>query len=325
MEQSLLPPSQTRLTSMSIDSRFADQYYHGTADFLIRLPSTVRNVMRIALSSVELPEVAYVFSAAAGNICFSVTNVSGDNVPVPLNISAGNYTAAELATAVSNVIHQHDDISGLDCSYNSITNRFTFTTTGSTYQVTLAGSCAPTDICPGVICPDSNVSTRKRYWGIGYNMGFRLTYNPPDPYGYVDYDATHYPFTVTSVAPLIACQSPQIAAPAYTLLQVRCPDMMENTMHRTESGSYVQALAKLVLRSGAYQIQYDDAGNLLRKENVFQQPVSLTQLRISLVDAYGNLVDMGDTDWSMTFEIMDIVSSCQYAELNRGRITAGRC
>ena len=80
-----------------------------------------------------------------------------------------------------------------------------------------------------------------------------------------------------------------------------------------------------MLRSGAYQIQYDDAGNLLRKENVFQQPVSLTQLRISLVDAYGNLVDMGDTDWSMTFEIMDIVSSCQYAELNRGRITAGRC
>jgi hypothetical protein len=93
--------------------------------------------------------------------------------------------------------------------------------------------------------------------------------------------------------------------------------MLENTIHRTAGGSFVQALAKLVLRSGAYKIQYDDAGNMLRKENVFQQPTSVSQFRVSLVDAYGELVEMGDTDWSMTFEVMEVVSSCQYSELNR--------
>lgn len=287
MEQSLLPPSQTRLTSMSIDSRFADQYYHGTSDFLIRLPSTMRNVMRIALSSVELPEVAYVFSAKAGNTCFSV-DVSG--VLTVVDISEGNYTAAELAAAVTAALHGVN--LAFDCSYNPITNRFTLSTTGPSFVVTLT--------CPTVVGCTNPVAGNSRFWGIGYNMGFRTT----------------EPFLVDASG-VVAPQSPQVAAPAYTLLQLRCPDMLENTIHRTAGGSFVQALAKLVLRSGAYQIQYDDAGNMLRKENVFQQPTSVSQFRVSLVDAYGELVEMGDTDWSMTFEVMEVVSSCQYSELNR--------
>jgi len=320
MEQTLLPPSQTRLTSMSIDSRFADQYYHGTSDFMIKLPSTMRNVMRVALSSVELPEVAYVFSAKAGNTCFDVS--SGGGPWQTLNISDGNYTAEQLAVAVSVALQ---GVSGdFDCSYNPITNRFTFTTLGVAYDLILACKNPVGGLCDGP-CPVKPVAGRKRFWGIGYNMGFRITYKQ-DASNNTIYDATLYPFQVTVGGPLTACQSPQIAAPAYTLLQLRCPDMMENTLHRTATGSYVQALAKLVLRPGpgpgAYHIQYDDAGNMLRKENVFQQPTSISQFRVSLVDAYGELVEMGDTDWSMTFEIMEVVSSCQYNELNR---TYGRC
>jgi len=306
MEQSLLPPSQTRLTSMSIDSRFADQYYHGTSDFMIRLPSTMRNCMRIALSSIELPEVAYVFTGAAGNTCFSVDGTVYD-------ISEGTYTADQLASAMTLAA-----AGTLDCSYNSITNRFSLSASADV-SVVLACPDPLASPCAGP-CPPSSVTAKTRYWGLGYNMGFRITYDKVDAYGKTIYDATQYPILVGpvgSVGSVVACQSPQIAPPAYTLLQVRCPDMMENTLHRTAAGSYVQALAKLVLRRGEYQIQFDDAGNMLRKENVFQSPTSLTQLRISLVDSYGNLVEMGDTDWSMTFEIMEIVSSCQYNDLNR--------
>jgi len=293
---------------MSIDSRFADQYYHGTSDFMIRLPSTMRNCMRIALSSIELPEVAYVFTEAAGNTCFSVDGVVYD-------ISEGTYTANQLASAITTAAE-----GTLDCSYNSITNRFSLSA-ASTASVVLACPVPLASVCAGP-CPPSSVAVKTRYWGIGYNMGFRIIYDKVDMYGKTIYDATQYPITVVAGEVVTACQSPQIAPPPYTLLQVRCPDMMENTLHRTASGSYVQALAKLVLRRGEYQIQFDDAGNMLRKENVFQSPTSLTQLRISLVDAYGNLVEMGDTDWSMTFEIMEVVSSCQYNELNRAY---GRC
>ena len=288
MEQTLLPPSQTRLSVFSVDSRFADTYYAGTADFMIRLPSTVRNVMRISVTSVEIPQVAYVFTPMAGNTGFSVGGVAHD-------ISAGNYTPAQMVVAINGLS------AGIDCSYNAITNRFGLKGSSATVSVNLTSS----DLS-GVPCVDLiAIAERKRFWGLGYYLGFRSKYMTLPSSGYV-----------------WAMESPQLMAPPYMLLQLRCPDMMENTLHRTESGSFVQALAKVVLRYGYYHINYDDLGNLLRKENVFQQPTAITQFRISLVDAYGNLVDMGDTDWSVSFEIMDVISSCKYTALNS---EYGRC
>jgi len=315
MEQSLLPPSQFRLISMSIDSRFADQYYHGTSDFMIRLPSPIRNVMRVALSSVELPENVYVFSVKAGNTCFVVNDTE------ILYIPDGNYTGEQLADAITK---QLNTVNGaFECSYNSITDRFTFSSTSDSLNYTITLACA--DPTPGPCdgpCPVGGITSRKRFWGLGYNMGFRIPYTKVDSRNQIIYDAAQYSFEVTKANPLTACQSPQITVPPYALLQLRCPDMMENTLHRTADGSFVQALAKLVLRSGAYQIQYDDGGNVLRKENTFLSPTSMSQFRISLVDAYGQLLEMGDTDWSMTFEIMEVVNLCQYNELNRAY---GRC
>jgi len=280
-------PSKYRITSVSIDSRFADQTYTNTSEFMIRLPANMRNVIQISLSSVELPQVAYVFAVAAGNTAFSV-EVGG--VRTRYDISEGNYTPAELAAAVDAVLPL-----GFDVSFNSITDRITVSSTVPAtlylYDVTQPA-----------------IYERPRDWGLGFNMGFRKV-------GAV-------PGAVVVSGPVVAVSPPLTASPSYMLLQLQCPDLLDNTVHRIADGSYVNALAKLVLRSGSYKIQYDDGGNLLRKETMFAKPTTLTQLRIRLLDAYGNIVNMADTDWSMTFQVTEVVSSCQYAELNRAY---GRC
>ena len=286
-------PSELRVTTLSVDSRFADQIYGTTADYMIRLPATMRNVGRVGLTSIEVPQVGYVFSAAIANTTLAVTDPSGIVVYGTATIGDGNYEGADLATAVSDAMTIGLGLSG-SCDYNPISNRFSFLNTG-VLPFTLA-----------LQSPNAGVAARPRDWGLGFNLGFRS-------------------FLVTvpvASGAVVATATPSLGLPAYLLLQLQCPDMLENTIHRTFGGSYVQALAKVVLQSGAYQIQFDNASNLLRKENVFQQPTSITQLRVRLLDAYGNLVDMGDTDWSMTFEIMEIINSCHYAELNR---EYGRC
>jgi hypothetical protein len=281
MDQNVLPPSQTRITELSIDSRFADQYFQGTADYMIRLPSIMRNVMRISVGSTEIPVVAYVFSKRAGNTNFTVGGA-------PLDISAGTYNAAGLATMVTATIG-----GGITCAYDASSNRFSFTNSGGApVTLTLQSTI-------------SAIAGRSRFWGLGYNLGFRQQIVVVPAGG-----------TVTAPASL------QIDPPAYMLLQVQCPDILEGTLHRLEDGAYVQALAKVVLKNGAYVTNFDDAANMLRKENVFKQPTSLTQIRIRLLDAYGNLVDMGDTDWSVTFDVVEIVSSCLYSELKNAY---GRC
>jgi hypothetical protein len=282
-------PSELRVTTMSIDTRFADQVYGTTADFMIRMPATMRNVGRVALTSTEIPQVTYVFSSAAGiaNVNFTVVDICG-GVTTPLDISEGNYTAPELAAAITAAMEI--DVSGA-CVYDPIGNRFSFVNTGGgAYSVALQSE-------------DAVVADRPKNWGLGYNLGFR---------GHL--------VTVFS-SPVTATASPSLGPPAYLLLQLQCPDMMENTLHRLADGSFVQALAKVVLRPGIgggfYEVQYDDARNGLRKENVFVRPTAMTQLRIRLLDAYGVVVDMGDTDWSMTLEFTEVVSLGVANALNR--------
>jgi len=265
-----------KLTTFSVDTRFADQYYAGTADFLIRLPSTIRNVVRINLSSVEIPLVAYAYSAACGNVTFWVNGS-------PKTIPDGNYTPATLAGAFNTAAG-----STVIATYDASANRYLITGTGLLSFTDGSGNACST-------CNSSR--------NLGYFMGFR-------------------PSTVSVVAPYTTTASPVITPPPYMLLQVMCPDTLENTIHRVADGGYIPALAKLIFRNGFYTMGFDDNANLVHKQNVFQQPTTLTQMRVRLLDAYGNLVDMGDTDWSVAFEITDIVQSCKSNEL---RTSYARC
>ena len=273
MDPDLTAPSRYRFTDYSIDTRFADQVYGGTtADFMIRMPSTLRNVIRIALTSVEIPLVEYTFSVARGNVTFKVGGVDK-------TIPAGNYTGTELAAAVSTA----EGTPGF-CTYDGITNRFTVSVVvpgpGTEYDWTSSNTA---------------IAARNKDWGLGFNLGF--------------------PKTVVTGG--TAANSPSLGPAAYYLLQLQCPDMMDNTVHRTSAGGSVPAFAKVVLRSGVYKVQFDDGANLVRKENTFAQPTSIAALRVRLVDAYGCTVSLGETDWSMTFEVMEVVSSVVYGELNR--------
>jgi hypothetical protein len=278
MEQAILNPAKFTITDLSIDTRFADQYNNGTADFTIRLPDTYKNIMRMRLSSVEVPLVELVFTARRRNIEFSVGGVA-------VTIPSGNYDGTSLAAAVQTAMQT---VSGTaTCVYDSVANRFVITA----------------DPSLEIVLHDSGTVLPKRYWGLGYYMGFRT----PVLFGSASYTGT---------------QPPQLGPTPYYLMQVSCPDQVDTTVHSTGFQSWIPALAKIVLRRGIYAVQFDDGANKLRKEIVFASPSNVGQLRVRLVDPYGNLVDLGDVDWSMTFELTAVTSSCKYEDLNGA---FGRC
>jgi hypothetical protein len=272
MEQAILNPAKFTITDLSIDTRFADQYNNGTADFTIRLPDTYKNIMRMRLSSVEVPLVELVFTARRRNIEFSVGGVA---VTIPI----GNYDGTSMAAAVQTAMQT---VSGTAaCVYDSVANRFVITA----------------DPSLEIVLYDSGAILPKRYWGLGYYMGFRT----PVLFGSASYTGA---------------QPPQLGPTPYYLMQVSCPDQVDTTVHSTGFQSWIPALAKIVLRRGVYAVQFDDGANKLRKEIVFASPSNVGQLRVRLVDPYGCLVDLGDVDWSMTFELTAVTSSCKYEDLN---------
>jgi hypothetical protein len=285
MEQAVLNPAKYVITDLSIDTRFADQYHDGTADVTFRLPDNYKNIMRLAVSSVEVPLVEYTFSERRRNVTIAVRSSVGGPV-IPVTIAEGNYGPTSLAAAIQTGFHDNvvQDVSSYTCSYDPIADRFTFSSGigGPKFRLCL--------IDPSGGCYEN------RYWGLGYYMGFRSR-------------------VLTGSASYTGTQPPQLGPTPYYLMQVSCPDQVETTVHATGAQSWIPALAKIVLRGSVYTMQFDDGANRLRKEITFLGPSNVGQLRVRLMDPYGETVDLGDVDWSMTFEITAVTSSVTYEDL----------
>lgn len=292
MDQELLDASRFRIYSMSLDSRFADTYFgpngrcvegscatgtnNGTADFLIRLPSTLKNIMRVSLASVELPEVEYLFSCKNGNLNLTLTVGA---TSVSLAITPGNYRQNEMAAELAAVL------TGAGLGAFSV----------AVDTVTGLVNIQKNDGAAFTIAWQSNVqriANRRTDWGLGYYLGFRSR-------------------TVSSSASGLMKGTAilRLQPEAYYLLQLMIPDQVEAITHRLEGGSSIPAFGKLILRDDWYHLQFDDNSNLLRKEYTFLTPVNVASVRVRLVDAYGEVVDLADLNWSLTLEFYEVTNS----------------
>jgi hypothetical protein len=284
MEQALLDSSKYRIHSVSVDSRFADQLNKGTADFTIRFPTSVRNIQRIALSSAEIPLVEQLFSAAHGNL--NLTVKVGAAPAVTTAIAAGNYTDTQLASELESVLQAVS--APFTCSVSPTTGLLTITHATTSFELTVTSDK-----------PD--IADRPTHWGLGYYLGFRTngTLSSTGP----------APHTLTATTILLIQPTP------YYLLQLWCPDQVQNITHCTTGRTSIAAFAKLVLQNNVYAIQFNSNADFMRKEYTFLAPVNVSQLRVNLVDPYGCTVDMRSMDWSFTVELYEVVNSRTYAHM----------
>jgi hypothetical protein len=300
MDQRLLDASQFRIHSLSLDTRFATTYYPPTAlyntntptcedikptgDIQYRLNAPIRNVMRIALSSVELPEVEYLFSARHGNLTFAIADASG--AKQSFEIPEGNYTADQLVTEINGLISAWN--ASMTATLDDYSGKLTITHSGGKPFVFYGAS------------DNAMIAARFKEWGLGYNLGFRKR-------------------VVESVAGVVEGVAVVRIQPApYYLLQLLIPDQVEAITHQLPGGGSVPAFAKVVLRESWYYLQFDDNSNFLRKEYTFLTPVNLSTIRMRLLDAYGDPVDIHDMDWSATLEIYEVTNAKQYNAIGYG-------
>jgi hypothetical protein len=285
MSQDFLQSSKFKFSSLSIDSRFADQNNGSTldtTDFTIRLPETIKNIMRIRLSSVEIPPVEYTFSTEKGNVSGSIIDSTGT---FPFLIASGNYSPESLAAAVQAVLPP-----SYTCVYSLTSQR-----------ISIRG---PRDFTLQCGSPDLSISSRRTHWGLGYYLGFRTPFLSDRSITSISRDATAY------AAPLVFSSS-------YYLMQLYCPDLLDSVKHRLLGNSEIPVFAKIILQAGNNGIEFDINSNDVWKEYTFLAPVNISQLRIRLLDPFGDPVRLHTSDWSMTFELTEIVNSRTYDSLNK--------
>ena len=280
MDQALLDTARYKISMLSLDSRFADKYYDGTADYQLRLPSTAKNIMRIALSSIEIPNVEWLFSAKHGNINFS-WRLATSSTWTDETIPAGNYTSDDLATAIGVTLGAS----------------FTVTVSPITGLMTIAHTLGTEFLFRGY-SSEGRIAERRNYWGLGYYLGFR------------DKEVTSVSGAITGKSIVLVQGAP------YYFIQLEIPKPVEPMTHRLWDNGWIGAFAKVVLRDGTYTIEFDDGGNMMRKENTFLAPVNFQAVRVRVVDPFGDTVNLLDMDWSLTLELYEVVNSRVYSSIS---------
>jgi hypothetical protein len=216
--------------------------------------------------------------------------MSGETTWTDLAIPAGNYGGSEFITIVERILQTKD--LGFTVPYDNLTGCMTVKNATKAFSLKVVSS-------------NPEIAKRPSRWGIGYHMGI------------------HERDVVTSVASgssyVVAATSPLFTRPTpYYLLQLWCPESVEPMVHRVAKGGAVPAFAKLVLDGIKYTLQYINNADYMRKEYTFLTPVNVAQVRVKLLDPYGDDVDMRDIDWSLTLELYEIMNSRTYDHLING-------
>ena len=305
---------------LNIDSRFRTNHSTPTTDFQYRLEHTYKNVIRMKVGSVEIPNMFYNFSEKKGNTKFIIRAFDKLNIirEATIMIPDGNFLSNEIVNEIQSQLDEKLKIPyGIFMTVILNTNnaKITIMNNGvSAYPITLA-TAVPTDSAKPfslsfLTCQSHK--DRQCNFGLGYYLGVRNK---------------SYKVDKTTASLLV----PDLTA--YTVTGEACLDVVGdqymflcvNDLHTVEqktNKSYFECLAKIIIREEKQAVIYDDGSTLLSNEIIFPSPVDINFLNIKLVDPYGEVIDLVGMNFSFSLEITEVLNTKLY-DFYRNYIWAG--
>uniref|UniRef100_A0A6C0JLP5 Uncharacterized protein n=1 Tax=viral metagenome TaxID=1070528 RepID=A0A6C0JLP5_9ZZZZ len=150
--------------------------------------------------------------------------------------------------------------------------------------------------------------------GIGYNLGILELYveskiqAPPGKFASPGLNQQ------TEYLPIIIADTfSDIIQDKYVYLKLSDWDLIT---HINPNQTHFTAFMKIVLNAPKYTIQFDNNNNnSTTKQYYFQQPTNINLISVSLLDAYGNLLDLKYSSFSLTLQIEECLSNATYEAL----------
>jgi hypothetical protein len=306
-DNDVINSNDLRKRLLNVDSRFRSNLGDMTTNFQHKLGHPYKNVIRMKLSSIEIPNTIYTFTLKKNNISFRVKtlDISGLTRTLLVTIPEGNYSASSLLTEIQNQFNtgfRNPFGIFLSLTLDVATAKVSITHNGlAAYPVTSPTAVPTASAEPLTLYFDSPTSDGERNNGIGlgYNLGFRQkTYNVTTPF-------TTSPLTTYK---LISEACINTVGDNYIFLTINDLHVVD---HKTNS-NYLQVLAKIIIREERNAIIFDDGSSCLSNEIIFPAPTELSQFNIKLVDPYGACVDLNGMNFSFTLEITEVLNTKLY-------------
>jgi len=269
-------------------------------DFTYRFEHPYKNVIRARVASVEIPNCWYDFSKTNySNTYFTVTalDISSVRQTVTILIPDGNYTQATLISTIQAAFTSQLQPLGLFFTIvqNSINSLVSIRFLGTSQP----GQTSPTDVASPfrvTFTGSSLLQAQPFNYGLGYNLGFLVK----DISGTTVYDVSGYSLTGTSLM--------NVSPDSYIFLSVND----YNTVEQQINGATFDTLAKVIVRVPKNTTIYDDGRNLLSNDIIYPSPVDLKQLKVRLMNAYGQTLDLVNQNFSFSLELTEVTNVKMY-------------
>jgi hypothetical protein len=319
-------PSELSLAPESVQS--------GT-NFAFRTARQYKNVYSVEVTSIEFPNSFYSFSSDRGNTTFTIiylgTSYSilipdGNYQNIVNTISGTPYLPADpLATppilpgtipdtttllgAIQQVIlytpglgtFSQDDgyyVSDIILNYVPTLHLVYFLLNGNgTLQITFP-----------------SVETNCYGNGIGYNLGFiQQSYTATSQTIPGSIPNNHLPPNGFSPLCIVGDTFPDILQDNYVYLKLSDWDQIT---HQNPNQTSFTAFLKIPLTVPKFTVQFDNnTANTTTKKYFFHQPTNINLIQISMLDAYGNVLDLQYGSFSLTLQIQEVLSTSAYQGL----------
>jgi hypothetical protein len=318
-DNDVINANDLRKRIINVDSSFRADLNESTTDFTYKLEHPYKNLIRLRLASVEIPNMFYVFTKKNNRFTIKVYDHTNKVIKETIIIKEGNYTSSELIETIQTKLNEKLLIPYgifINIDVDTINAKVTFThnglAEGSQANVlnpvpVLSASpfiidfcnCESSGSCDCDIIPDSS---KKQRSSLGYHLGFRQKFYKIENSTISSLKSTLTAYTITSENCI------NVVGNTYMLLSVNDFYCVEQRTDET----YIQCLAKIIIREEKYTMIYDDGSSFMSNEIIFPSPVDLKILQVKLLDPYGELVDLCGLNFSFSLEITEVLNTKLY-------------
>ena len=293
-------PARVVKRSLNIDSMFRSSVLvTPSTDMQLKLPTTITNVVQMAVSQVEVPPTFYNVSRYLGNRTFVVND--GTATPKVVQLPDGLYqvtynqddgqgtkTAADIELAINNAMKNAGVHASIAFTVDKVTHRGVFATRNSMAAGALKELTFFFDVDEEGNM-DGGVAAGGLRTKLGWMLGFRSgVYKLKNG-------------TAVAVAAEAAAYVPNNRY-MYLVVDDYCNEAYEaftSVFH--ESLNTKNVLARIDLGDTV------DHTKWTATPRAYKGPVNLTKMRVTLTDELGRVVDLNGVDWSVVLTLDCVV------------------
>ena len=327
--------TKLKKVSLSVDSLFRDNYARTkSTDYTLNLPSSINNVLSMKISAVEIPNFVYMFSTTKRETEFKITVYNYkirtetsteivNSTEYTINIPEGNYVNVDFVNMIN--AYFLDRGGGLNYLILEIDVNSGKTIFRARHPIDDRTLPSPFDPSTPFYSPTFYFSLdfripdveRPIYRNLGWILGFKKEFYLVTP------DKKLSTFFIPNSLDTI--NNNEIIFFAYcksestygnTLDNYIFLDIEDNNNNYSSDeikaylpGKYLKGdniLARITIDSTSNSINFTSAADYITKTREYHGPVTISALKIKLMDKHGETVELNGNDFSFLIEFTTI-------------------